>query len=316
MPIPPPEHERGNAGRLEEHSARGNLLDVTCFGSAKGLQGAESKPLRLISPANGYVYHPDPRSGSPCTTMAALNDNSTLRSGHPVPGNEDQRIEALLRYGLLDTEPEESFDDFAHLASFICGTPIALVTLIDSDRQWFKAKVGISSTETPREQAFCAHTIMGEDLLMVEDALTDSRFATNPLVLSEPNIRFYAGAPLIDSDGFALGSLCVIDRKPRQLSAAERRALTALSRQLVVLCEYRRASASLASALESIKTLSGLLPICSHCKNVRNEEGYWRSVETYVSAHSDLGFSHGICPDCMRIHYPDIHEKLVKKGTA
>jgi signal transduction histidine kinase len=158
----------------------------------------------------------------------------------PIPENEAQRIEALRRYQILDTKSDPIFDDLAELASYICGTPIALVSLVDSDRQWFKAKVGMEANETPRDISFCSHAILADDLFVVEDALTDARFVDNPLVVSDPNIRFYAGAKLTTSDGFNLGSFCVLDRVPRKLSAAQEDALRRLSRQAVAQMEYKR----------------------------------------------------------------------------
>ena len=178
----------------------------------------------------------------------------------PVPTNENKRLEALQRYHLLDTAPEQSFDDFAQLAAYICGTPIAPITLLDADRQWFKAKVGLELSQTSREQAFCSHTIMSDQLMVVDDAATDDRFSENPLVTGEPHIRFYAGTPLVDGEGFGLGSLCEIDRQPRHLTDEQLRALEALGRQLVAQCEFRRISAVLADALLEVKTLQGLLP--------------------------------------------------------
>ena len=151
----------------------------------------------------------------------------------PIPENEAERLEALRRYQILDTRSDPVFDDLAALASYVCGTPIALVSLVDSDRQWIKARVGLDVSETPRDVSFCAHTILANDTMVVEDALADSRFADNPLVTTDPKIRFYAGAKLTTSDGYALGSLCVIDRVPRKLTSAQKEALQALSRQVV-----------------------------------------------------------------------------------
>jgi len=158
----------------------------------------------------------------------------------PIPGNEAERLEALRRYQILDTRSDPVFDDLAALASYVCGTPIALVSLVDSDRQWIKARVGLDVSETPRDVSFCGHTILANDTLVVEDTLADSRFADNPLVTSDPKIRFYAGAKLTTSDGHALGSLCVIDRVPRKLTSAQKEALQALSRQVVAQMEYKR----------------------------------------------------------------------------
>src|SRR5437660_3211868 len=154
---------------------------------------------------------------------------------------------AVLRdYGVLDSLPEADFDDIAFLASHICGAPIALVSLVDEGRQWFKAKVGTEIAETSRDVAFCAHAILKpDDIFVVPDAFEDPRFATNPLVRDEPRIRFYAGAPLVSPEGMPLGTLCVFDHVPRTLSAAQSRALGALAREVVIHLELRRALAGL-----------------------------------------------------------------------
>ncbi|MDE1180198.1 ATP-binding protein [Paraburkholderia sp.] len=158
----------------------------------------------------------------------------------PFPPNESARLDALSRLEILDTLPETVFDDIVTLATSICETPIGLVSLIDAERQWFKACIGLDVRETHRDQAFCAHAILAPDeLLIVEDATRDSRFSANPLVLGAPHIRFYAGAPILTPAGFALGTVCVIDTVPRTLDASQRNALEALARQTGALLELR-----------------------------------------------------------------------------
>ena len=160
--------------------------------------------------------------------------------GHPqAPLNEPSRLAALLAFELLDTPAEAMFDNITTLAAQICNTPIALISLIDAERQWFKSRVGLGVSETPRELAFCAHAINRDELFEIENALLDPRFCDNPLVTSDPDIRFYAGMPLSDGHEHNLGTLCVIDRQPRQLNEQQRQSLKLLAQQTVQLFELR-----------------------------------------------------------------------------
>jgi GAF domain-containing protein len=204
----------------------------------------------------------------------------------------------LRSYHVLDTDAEDAYDEITRLAAYICDVPISMISLVDGKRQWFKAKVGLKQKGTPRDVAFCAHAILTPEPLVVKDALKDGRFAKSPLVKRSPSIRFYAGFPLINPEGHALGTLCAIDRKPRELSPRQKDAMELLARQVMSRLELRRVSNQLAQALEHVKTLHGLLPICAWCKRIRDDQGYWSQVEAYVTKHSDAEFTHGICPQC------------------
>ncbi|MBD2522878.1 sensor domain-containing diguanylate cyclase [Nostoc sp. FACHB-133] len=171
---------------------------------------------------------------------------SLLRRGHssvktpvaPLYKNEAERLKALTDYNILDTLPEQAFDDLTAIAAYICKTPIALISLVDADRQWFKSNIGLKVRETPRESAFCSYAILQpENILVVPNAIKDDRFANNPLVKSNSKIRFYAGAPLVTPNGFPIGTLCVMDTVPRQLSYQQLDALRRLTRQVIAQME-------------------------------------------------------------------------------
>jgi GAF domain-containing protein len=238
-----------------------------------------------------------------------LSNHPNARMKAPIPDNETQRLAALREYRILDTAAEQAYDDITALAAYLCRVPITMISLVDESRQWFKSKLGLNQRETPRDVAFCAHAILQTEPLIVRDALKDVRFADSALVTRSPHIRFYAGFPLSSPEGFALGTLCAIDRRPRQLSVEQKTAMQALSRQVMALLELRRVSARMAEALEKVKTLHGLLPICAWCKRIRDDQGYWSQVEAYVHEHTGADFTHGICPECLEKQRP-------KKGRA
>ncbi len=202
---------------------------------------------------------------------------------------DTRRLATLDLYELLDTEAEASFDRLVILAALVCETPISLVSLLDADRQWFKARVGLEATETPIEHAFCLHAVQQDDIFVVNDASQDARFRDNPLVTSSPNIRFYAGAPLRMANGENVGTLCVIDRLPADLDDTQREALSTIRDSVVGLMELKRSAAEL-------ERISSLLPLCAWCKSVKQEDDQWLSLQDYVERHPDV--THGICPTC------------------
>jgi anti-sigma regulatory factor (Ser/Thr protein kinase) len=180
--------------------------------------------------------------------------------------DEAGRLKALYSYRILDTDPEQGFDDLTMIASQICGTPIALISLVDEDRQWFKSRVGIDANETSRSVSICSHAIRQRGLFQVPDALEDARFKDNPLVSGAPYVRFYAGMPIHTPEGEALGTICVIDHQPRTLNPSQKEALAALQRQVEAQLELRRNLEELRTALDGIETLGALIPFCSTCE--------------------------------------------------
>ncbi|GAB3233342.1 hypothetical protein GCM10027346_21250 [Hymenobacter seoulensis] len=189
--------------------------------------------------------------------------SSSARAAKSAVGYPDEtaRLEALRNYQILDTPPESAFDDLVRLAAYICGTPISLVSLIDAERQWFKAKVGLPGIDsTARELAFCQHAILSDKVYEVEDATQDPLFRDNDLVTGSPDIRFYAGAPLITPDGQALGTICAIDKVPRRLDDSQREALLILAREVVSHLELRRARMQLE---EEKQKMEGLLQMAN-----------------------------------------------------
>lgn len=175
-----------------------------------------------------------------------------------IPINERERLKELRRLKILDSEQEKDFDELVELASIICGVPISLVTLIDADRQWFKSKKGLDVESTHRDVSFCGHAIKGDDIFIIENAVADKRFFDNPLVINEPNIRFYAGMPIKSENGYNLGTLCVIDSKPKKLNGDQVKALKILGGQASKLIELRDKKNELEIKNEKLESLNNL----------------------------------------------------------
>lgn len=209
-----------------------------------------------------------------------------------MSSEEQDRLQTLQMYEVLDTATEKTFDNLTKLAASILQVPISLVSFVDDNRQWFKSRVGLDIKETPRDQAFCAHAIQADQIMIVEDASQDERFADNPLVTGEPGIRFYAGAPLVVADGQRLGTLCIIDRKPRTMGQSQLETLSILRDSVVAQLELRKAA-------KDFMALQKLLPICAWCRSVRREDAdgeKWVPLYEYMSQQKSV--THGICPSC------------------
>lgn len=234
----------------------------------------------------------------------------------PKPENEIERLQVLKDYAILDSLSEKEYDSIAQLASFICGTPIALVSLIDEDRQWFKSKVGLNVSETAREVSFCQYTILGDDVFEVQNAAENKVFSENPLVTGNPNIRFYAGAPLRTKNGFNLGSLCVIDTEPRALNDEQKNALKLLADQVVALLDSRKKHLDF---LESQKEMQNFIDLSKDLVCIANVNGLFYKVNpafTKVLGYSKeelegTPFVDFVHPDDLAQTYKEV-EKLSK----
>lgn len=217
--------------------------------------------------------------------------------------DEKKRLEILRSYEILDTGPDPFFDNITKLASSICDAPIALVSLVDEERQWFKSNHGLTVCETSRDVSFCSETIKEYQIMIVPNATEDERFKANSLVTGDPGIRFYAGAPLTTKSGYNLGSVCVIDRRQRKLTEEQMSSLKLLAEQTVAHLDYMKVSRELAECVEQVNLLKSIIPICSHCKKMRDDQGFWNSLEKSLAEHKGLVWSHGICPECEEEHY-------------
>lgn len=213
--------------------------------------------------------------------------------------SETARLATLHDYQLLDTPPDDHLDDLTKLVRELCGTPIALVSLVDDDRQWSKSAQGLSTTETPREHAFCAHAIQSDDVMVIEDTLADDRFVDNPMVTGDPHIRFYAGAPLKVSNGHRLGTLCAIDTRPRKLDANQLKALEILRDSVVDHLELQKLG----------QWPEDVLHVCAWCQKVRSKDNpdIWQTISAFMK-HAET-VTHGICPDCQSEIARDINNQ-------
>ncbi len=222
----------------------------------------------------------------------------------PKPVDESNRLEALRYCDMLDSAPDAAFDDITRLAAYICDTPIALVSFVDEDRQWFKARVGLDVCETDRCLSLCAWAILDDELFEVGDTWADDRFADNGLVVGEPFIRFYAGVPLRSAEGMNLGTLCVIDRVPRNLSESQRSALRALGNQVSRLLEGTVVRRLLADALATFDVFDRSFPSCVMCGDLVFRDSQ-KSLRDFVSEHTAARFHDTVCRTCPPKYDPE-----------
>lgn len=221
-----------------------------------------------------------------------------------LPENEAERLQALLDYDILDTAEEQDFDDLTELASSICQKPIALVSLIDSERQWFKSHHGLDAKEAPKDFAFCAHAILDDEVFEICDSTQDERFFDNPLVVDAPNVIYYAGASLKSSSGHNVGTLCVIDSKPGKLSDLQKRQLRLIANQVVAQLELRKTNRSKAELFEELKVSADKL-------NQQNQELYQFSHRVAHDLNSPLSNIQSFVELCLK----DIDKKEYKKAA-
>jgi len=231
-----------------------------------------------------------------------------------TPMNEAERLFALKNYNILDTLPEEVFDHYTVLASQICGTPIALISLVDESRQWFKSKVGLDASETPRDISLCGHAILQDELFEIKNALHDDRFKDNPLVTTEPKLRFYAGMPITTPEGYNLGTICVIDTQPRLLTDAQRDALKRIAKLIMSQIEQRLTQQTIMQLnVELSKNIAFTQTLIDH---VPAFVSYWNKNQECVFANIAYKTHLGLDPQLMRgKHYLDVIPKFVSNMT-
>ena len=221
--------------------------------------------------------------------------------------NQAGLLAAIHSHDAQDADAERNFDDFTLLASRICDVPIALISVTDGGGQCVESYIGLDISDTPRTLAYCDDAIIDNQVTIVSDVQEDQRFTANALIRTNPAIRFYAGVPLRTPDGMILGTLCAIDTKPRELSNRQIEALEALARQIANQLLLQRTNGELAEVLKRSRKLEGLIPVCSSCRKVRKEDGHWTSLEEYLVDETDIDITHGICPVCLDVLYPDLY---------
>ncbi|KIG15345.1 Diguanylate cyclase (GGDEF domain) with GAF sensor [Enhygromyxa salina] len=243
-------------------------------------------------------------------------EGRNARANHGDAGvNEDNaRVDTLHGYAILDSEPEPRFDALTKISSLALDLPVTLITLVDAAREWTKSAYGVELASLPTQLGFGSAAIAARQLLVIEDISTDPRFAAHPLVTGPLQLRFFAGVPLEVRCGHQIGSLCVFGQTPHAVTPRETELLLALAGQVVQMLELRRTESELEGAVQSIRTLATLIPICSHCRKVRDDENHWSTLERLVQAKTGSRFTHGICPDCVREHYPDAADELLRLG--